>query len=252
MKTSFYFIIWIIIYPLLGLLHNVWIDQNAFIVALLIVWGLSWLLNRSMPRTLRYERVLGASRIMEDIYTRNFSSFKKRLHREMLMQFLTAIYFGATLVFIGLTFYRRSSVEWFELLIFSFFAIASINSAYQYNRAYNEVRDNENSDTCISVAQKLYRLNYNSYYSQRAGASEFRTVLPPEPRNFRAFQIFSFIVAVVCGLLALGVLIMAIFMFISDEPKALSAGVMYFLYGTLALNFGIKDAAGSLALMRKP
>lgn len=57
MKTSFYFVLWILIYPILGLFNNRFIDNNAFIVALAIVWGLSWLLNRMMPDTLTYERV---------------------------------------------------------------------------------------------------------------------------------------------------------------------------------------------------
>ncbi len=41
MKTSFYFVVWILIYPLLGLLHNSFIDNNSFLVALAAVWGLS-------------------------------------------------------------------------------------------------------------------------------------------------------------------------------------------------------------------
>lgn len=57
MKTSFYFVLWIMIYPILGLFNNSFIDNNAFVVALVAVWGLSWLLNQVMPKTLTYERV---------------------------------------------------------------------------------------------------------------------------------------------------------------------------------------------------
>ena len=73
MKTSFYFVIWIIIYPLLGLFHSPALSQNSFIVALLIVWGLSWLLNRSMPDTLRYEAALTRVSLMELLYSGNIS-----------------------------------------------------------------------------------------------------------------------------------------------------------------------------------
>lgn len=52
MKTSFYFVLWILIYPILGLFNNTVINDNAFIVALAVVWGFSWLLNRIMPETL--------------------------------------------------------------------------------------------------------------------------------------------------------------------------------------------------------
>lgn len=57
MKTSFYFVLWILIYPILGLFHSSFIDNNSYIVALAIVLGLSWILNRLMPTTLSYEHV---------------------------------------------------------------------------------------------------------------------------------------------------------------------------------------------------
>ncbi len=82
MKTGFYFVLWILIYPILGLLNNSFINNNAFIVALAVVWGLSWLLNRVMPKTLTYEQVTQIAPILEDVYTGNVPSFKKRLSKE--------------------------------------------------------------------------------------------------------------------------------------------------------------------------
>lgn len=79
MKTSFYFVLWILIYPILGLFNNSFIYNNAFIVALAIVWGLSWLLNRIMPDTLTYERVLQVAPILEDVYTGNVASLRSVL-----------------------------------------------------------------------------------------------------------------------------------------------------------------------------
>lgn len=37
MRTSFYFVLWILIYPILGLFNNSFTDNNAFIVALAIM-----------------------------------------------------------------------------------------------------------------------------------------------------------------------------------------------------------------------
>lgn len=82
MKTSFYFVLWILIYPILGLFNNAFIDNNAFIVAIAAVWGLSWLLNRAMPETLTYESASQMAPILEDVYTGNVSAFMKRLSRE--------------------------------------------------------------------------------------------------------------------------------------------------------------------------
>ncbi len=52
MKTSFYFVLWILVYPILGLLNNSFINENTFVLALALVWGLSWLLNQAIPKTL--------------------------------------------------------------------------------------------------------------------------------------------------------------------------------------------------------
>lgn len=50
MKNSFF--IWIVIYPNLGLFHNSFINENAFMVALAVVWGLSWIINKIMHKSI--------------------------------------------------------------------------------------------------------------------------------------------------------------------------------------------------------
>ena len=93
MKTSFYFVLWILIYPILGLLNNDFVNNNAFVVALAAVWGFSWVLNRSMPKTLTYERVSQIAPILEDVYTGNVESFRKRLSREAMVETITSVIF---------------------------------------------------------------------------------------------------------------------------------------------------------------
>ncbi len=82
MKTSFYFVLWILIYPILGLFNNDFIAENSFVVAIAVVWSLSWLLNRMMPDTLTYERVSQIAPVMENVYTGNVEAFIKRLRTE--------------------------------------------------------------------------------------------------------------------------------------------------------------------------
>ena len=108
MKTSFYFVLWILIYPILGLFNNTVINDNAFIVALAVVWGSSWLLNRIMPETLTYERASQIAPILEDVYTGNVTSFKKRLSREANIEIITAIYFIVTTIVIAISVFNRN------------------------------------------------------------------------------------------------------------------------------------------------
>ena len=112
MKTSFYFVLWILIYPILGLFNNGFINNNAFIVALAAVWGLSWLLNRLMPQTLTYERVSQIAPILEDVYTGNVASFGKRLTRESSIELVTAIYFAVTTIVIGIAVFIAGINDW--------------------------------------------------------------------------------------------------------------------------------------------
>ena len=58
MKPSFYFVLWIVIYPLLDLFNSSFISNNAFIIALVIVWVLSRKIERMMPDTIKYDRAL--------------------------------------------------------------------------------------------------------------------------------------------------------------------------------------------------
>ena len=76
MKTSFYFVLWILIYPILGLLNISFINNNTFVVALAAVWGISWLLNQTMSKTHTYERASQIAPILEDVYTCNVESFR--------------------------------------------------------------------------------------------------------------------------------------------------------------------------------
>lgn len=96
MKTSFYFVLWIIIYPILGLLNNSFINQNSFIIALVIVWGLSWSLNKIMPKTLTYERASQIAPLLEEVYTGDVADFKKRVTRDMWIESVTSVYFIIT------------------------------------------------------------------------------------------------------------------------------------------------------------
>lgn len=251
MKTSFYFFIWIIIYPLLALLHNQWIYQNSFIVALIIVWALSWLINRNMPEIIRYEGISNRVEILEEVFSGDISSFRKRLSKMMTIEFITSIYFGVTFVFILFSMVRGNADDWIALLIFGFFAFGAITKAFKINKANNELKHNPSRDECEAIVETIFGLDYSSYYNYRrqVNANEF---LPQEPRGFKAFQIVSLIFAIICFLFGLFYLISSIIILVENSGvKTISASIMYFLYGSLAAYFGIKDCFNSISYFRR-
>ena len=250
MKTSFYFFLWIIIYPLLGLFHNSWIDQNSFIVALFIVWGLSWILNKNMPDTLRYERISDLVTILEEVYTRNVRAFIHRLSRMVIVEFITAIYLGVAFVFVLFSMVRGSADDWIALLVFGFFAFGAISRAVKLNQIFQRIKHNPSAEECATVVSETFRVDYTDYYNHRIHTNA-DSMLPPKPRHFKAFQIFSLIIAIICALLGLYYLIMSIIILAENSSaEAISGGIMYFLYGSLAAYFGLKDTIGSISYFK--
>lgn len=246
MKTSFYFVLWILIYPILGLFNNSFIDNNAFIVALAIVWGLSWLLNRMMPDTLTYERALQIAPILEDVYTGNVLFFRKRLVRDCNIETVTAIYFVVTTVVIALAIFKAGVNDWIALLIFGFFTYGAISRSISLLRAKATLKSNPTSEQCMEIADETYKLDYASYYDARNGAS-YQDMLPPRPKYFMAFKVISIIIAVIAALLGLLYIILGVLIMLSQTNlEAGAVAGMYFLYGSLAAYFGVKDSVSCL------
>lgn len=250
MKTSFYFFLWIIIYPLLSLFHNPWVYQNSFIVALFIVWGLSWILNKNMPDTIGYERVSEMVTILEEVYTGNVKAFMHRLSRMVTVEFITSIYLGVAFVFVLFSMVRGSADDWIALLIFGFFAFGAISRAVKLNQMFIRIKHNPTPEECAAVVSEAFRVDYSGYYHSRVHTTA-EAMLPPQPRHFKAFQIFSLIIAIICALFGLFYLVMSIIMLAENRSaEAISGGIMYFLYGSLAAYFGIKDSVSCINYFR--
>ena len=238
MKTSFYFVLWIIIYPVLGLFNNDFIANNSFVVAIAVVWGLSWLLNRMMPETLTYERVSQNAPIMENVYTGNVDAFIKRLRTQTRIETVTSIYFLVTTAVIAYAVFNVGINDLIALIIFGFLSFGAISRSISLSKALASVKSNPAPEQCAETAEEIYKLNCAAYYEGRQSYT-YEQMLPERPRHFKAFQIFSIVIAGICTLLGLLYIRLAIYwssVYISDFIVG-----MYLLYGSLATYFGIKD-----------
>ena len=240
MKTSFYFVLWILIYPILGLLNNSFIDNNAFIVALAVVWGLSLLLNRIMPNTLTYERAINIAPILEDVYTGNVDSFSKRLSKEATIELVTVIYFIVTTIVIAIAIFKAEMNDWIALLIFGFFTFGAISRSTRLIKAKTNLKNNPNPEQCMEIAEETYKLDYASYYEAHNGA-DYSHMMPEKPKHFKIFQVCSTIISAICTLLGAAYIILGVILFFGQPIEVQTIAGMYFLYGTLATYFGIKD-----------
>lgn len=252
MRTSFYFVLWIVIYPLLGMLHNDFVDNNAFIVALIVVWAVSWFLNRAMPRTLAYETRRRLSPILEDIYTGNVAEFRRGLRRDTIVETVTAVYFCVAIVVVAIGALQGGLDDWVALLIFAFFAFGTISRSVKLLNASRSLSSNPTPQRCEEIAQEIYNLNYASYYQAREKYVAYEDVLPERPRFFQLFQIFSLLVAIAALVLGVYFVVVAIMSVLAQGTFMSGAYAgMFFLYGSLAAYFGLRDTFSIIRSFRK-
>lgn len=249
MRTSFYFVLWIIIYPLLGLLHNQWVTTNAFFVALIVIWALSWFLNRSMPETLIYERILSNANILNEVYTGNVQGFKRRLYRTSTIEFISALYFGVAFLITILFWLKGGFDDWLALIIFGFLAAGTLVKASRIQKLAHRVSLNPNPQECVDIVDQM-GMNYGAYYEQRQ-RSGGDAVLPPPPRGFNGFQIFSILIAAVCAVLGVIFIVLSVIGLIKIPTlQGVPVSIMYLLYGSLATYYGVKDFITSINYFR--
>lgn len=240
MKTSFYFVLWIVMYPILDLFNSPFVNQNSFILALLAVWGISYFLNRSIPNILSYERRTGSYPLLEKVYTRDVADFMKNLSTKTTVSIISAIYFIVSEVVIIITFFNNFD-NWLSVIIFAFFAFSAMKRSVALVNVKHSLFANPVPQQCAEIAQNFFHLDYSSYHSLRQYRS-YSEMFKPRPRGWTAFEVMSMLFALASAFLGAMFLVLGIIILFGGRSFASSpiAG-MYFLYGSLAAYFGVTD-----------
>ena len=240
MKASFFFVFWMCIYRLLALLNNTFINTNAFIIALILVWILSYMINNSIPNVIAYERIKSVYPIMEEIYTGNVKKFARRLTIRTVVGIITALYFIITTVLLVMSFLKNHG-DIISLLIFAYFTYSTIRSSVNLSRAYSALHANPTPQQCESIAETTYGLNYGQFYQMHQGRN-YEAMFPPRPKGQIAFQIITILFAVAAILFGLYFIVVGIGSFFFNASFSMGTyASMMFLYGSLAVFFGVKD-----------
>lgn len=249
MKTSFYFVLWIVIYPVLEMIGGQMVAQHGFIMALLAVFGISFLLNKLMPRTLVYEHMESSLPVLEDIYKGDVGAFGKRLVRDTTVNIFEAIYFVVVFAIILLSFIYGAR-EFAALIVFGWLGYGVVTRAMKFHQAQNALALNPTPQECMTIANNLYNLDYAAYYNEREGKT-YEEMLPPRPQFYTAFQVATIIFAVVSALFGLVFIALAAMSFFGSMSivHGLYWG-MNFLYGSLALYFGVRDVITTVRQMK--
>lgn len=240
MKTSFYFVLWTAIYPLLGLLHSETVRSNGFLFALLVVFGISWLLRKAMPRVLGYETAARTAAYLEPVYRGDVAAFRRLVRRDAVVESVSGAYFAVTTAYILILVFSGEG-DWFDLMIFALLLWAAASRANALLKAVRELSDHSVPAVCVQVAEKIYRMDYASFYEAHAGRTLAET-LPPRPRTYTAFLVVSIIISALCILCGIVYMVIA---FATEAWRftAFSGALtgMTVLYGLLAIYFGVRD-----------
>lgn len=252
MKTSFYFVVWILVYPFLRLFNNPFINNNSFIIAFIGVWIFASFINKTMPKIISYEFKIKGLPMMEEIYTGNIALFARRLNRDTLIETITAVYFILSTLMIAISMLIYRSFDWIALIIFIFLAVSVGQRAASYIRASNELKADPTANRCAAIAGNLYRQSYSAFYQTRVRQS-YASMFLPVPRNFGIFRVFSMCMALICGLLGLLSVTTSIISFFDNGSFHLGDFVssIMIIYGSLAIYYGIKDFISSLQSVPK-
>lgn len=239
MKTSFYFVLWILIYPLLDLIGIP--GEYSFVVALGVVWGLSYLVNNLMPHTLAYEKKLQQMPLLADVYYGNVAGFAKRLTRMEIIEVISACYLTLSTVMLLISMLSGNGSEWFTLLIFGLIAWGTITRSVKLGKLKRRIDEHPTPEECMEVAMNELQYDYPTFYDNMSNGG-VQAYLANKPNSFMGFQIFSLIVAGIAILLGLITLVLGIIsLFFGVGFGGQVFGSIMFLYGSLATYYGITD-----------
>lgn len=247
MKTSFYFVLWFVIYPVRVSLYNDFANNGSFFSALVIVCGLSWLLNRLIIQNIMvYEKDLKTLPIMGDVYNGNITSFKKRLSRDTNIALLTSVYFIISTVVVVSAIFEYGINDWFVLILFGFITYSCVSQSFRFYKSKMQLNINPVTGVCIEICKNIYKLDYWKYEWARDHHIPDTFMISSTPRFFKIFKIVSIAFACIAMILGLSFMFVGISGIIGYVHTPHADYGMRFLYGSLVVYFGVKDLISCL------
>ena len=245
MKTSFYFVAWILVYVLIDILNIQLLKENSFVAACVIVWGGAYIMNKVFATNVQNQHIREIAKFYEKIYTDDVSGLRKEVFKDLILEISATVYL--LLAIIG--FATLNAGEFVVYVVFGFFFLLSCKNTYKLLVKYNSIKNvsslsefTEDSITSFLIEEEIDC--YNSYCTERNNHS-FEEMYPPKERSYKIYQITSIVLSIVCILLGAVLLVywLPLFFFANQGGFLITAMV---LYASMALFYGIKDLINCL------
>lgn len=238
MRTSFYFLFWILIYPILDIVGVP--NGISFFVALGAMFILNRILNSTMASTVGFEKKLREISMLNDVFEGNVNSFLKRLERMRRLSFIGACYLVLTTLVLLYYVFVTEGRDWLLMLIFGYIALGSVLRTINYSKLISKINNNPTAEECMNIACDDLRYDYATYY-EAITSGGLKAYFADKPSHFGIFQNVSMVIAVITSILGIITLIYGIVLTLGGSYIAgLLAGTML-LYGGLAFYYGVTD-----------
>lgn len=244
MKTSFYFVLWICIYPILDLTGVPFLQENSFFVALLIVmFAVPHLTKKIFEKDIIYTHNKRVIDYFETIYTNNVAKIKKGLMTNIILNSVVFIYFVSYVVGILVMGVPDALLQY---IVFGVLSLLSgswiVKNVSQYLKVKDIVTFDEDNIECVINENDLPV--YEEYKEKRAMVS-YQQLLASLGNGGKALKITSIVFAIICTLLGLVFVyqwLPLIFFGFNGELIIMAMIV----YASMAVYYGIHDLIESV------
>ena len=253
MKTSFsialsFLIMYLLCKLLTGNASSIYNDNFPIfcvIFSLALAFGITWILNRCMPKTIAYVKAKKVAPILENIFSNDTQSFILRLRCSLTFHFSVAFFFiiGSIVTLFAIWHYPNSfgyEEVWIAFIIFTAIAINSTICSFQLMKSVRLLELQPTTQTCIEVATNYYHLDYASYHNAREEKTPEQT-LPSQPRYYLGYLFINSIASIICILAALFAMFVGSLLLLGGRLATDAEGLSLLTYGCILLYIGFRD-----------
>ena len=244
MKTSFYFVMWICIYPILELTGVPFLQENSFFVAFLVVmFAIPHLTKKIFEKDIVYSHNKHVIDYFETIYTNNIAKIKKRLMTNIILNSVVFVYFVSYVIGILLLGIPDALMQYIIFGVLSLLAGSWIAKNVSQYMKIKDIEEFDEDNIEYVIAEKDLPV-YESYKAQRAEMS-YEQMLASLGNGGKMLKITSIVFAIVCTFLGLVFVYMWLPLLLFGFKGELLIIAMV-VYASMAVYYGINDLIESI------
>lgn len=234
MNTSFYFVLWPLVWLFIIITNIPFFNGFEFLFACIIVSFVGYIIRKLLKKHIEYQNILDLAFLFETAYMNDYARFKRVAFLKMLADVICAIY----MLIMYVAIISLPITPLIDILIFGVFTFLSVLSSIWNIKFYIRTRKAGQ----VIIDDNLQE-QYLTYANARVGHS-YEEILPPQPKYSKVIAISNRLFAVLSIVIGLFIIILSSINLSSINRNLYATTLLqtgYVFYGILALFFGLKD-----------